>query len=249
MDLNADIGEHDGEGFARDAELLAIVTSASIACGAHAGSESVMRQTIREAAQRGVAIGAHPGYPDRAGFGRKSISMPAADLAAVIVAQVTALLLCCDEGGAQLKYVKPHGALYNQAMRDPTIARTIARATSLIDPQLFVLAPAGSALAAEAAAAGLRVAREAFIDRAYLDDGTLMPRDRDGALLRNPSVAAERALVMARDQTVTSASGEVIAMCADSLCIHGDSVGALAMVRAARRRLEQAGMVIAPFAP
>ena len=249
MDLNADIGEHDGEGFARDAELLATVTSASIACGAHAGSESVMRQTVREAAQRGVAIGAHPGYPDRAGFGRRSISMPAADLAAVIVAQVTALLRCCDESSTQLKYVKPHGALYNQAMRDAAIARTIARATSGIDPQLFVLAPANSALAAEAAAAGLRVAREAFIDRAYLDDGTLMPRDRDGAVLRNPSVAAERALVMARDKTITSASGEVIAMHADSLCIHGDSVDALAMVRAVRCRLEQAGMVIAPFAP
>lgn len=248
MDLNADLGEHDGDGYASDFALLDVVTSASIACGAHAGSEAVMRKTAGAAAERGVAIGAHPGYRDRAGFGRRDTAMPESELGAEISAQITALATCCAEVGAKLRYVKPHGALYNSSVRGVAIAHTIVRAVHEVDPSLIVLALAGSALAREATAAGMNVAMEAFIDRAYMDDGSLVPRGQDGAVLDDPNAVGDRALAIAQDRKVLSIDGSVIAVDADSLCIHGDGVNALAMATAVRSRLEQAGFACAPFA-
>lgn len=248
MDINADLGEHDGDGYESDIALLGVVTSASIACGAHAGSNEVMRSTARAAAERGVVIGAHPGYRDRAGFGRREMAMPAASLAAEVVAQVMALARCCEAVGARLRYVKPHGALYNTAARDPGVALTIAAALRDIDRDLIVLTLPRSALEVEAAMAGLTVAREAFIDRAYSDDGSLVPREFAGATIRDAAAAADRALTIVRDHTVTSITGAVVAINPDSLCVHGDSDNALAMVTATRSRLERSGFVCAAFA-
>jgi len=248
MDLNADLGEHDGNGYESDFALLDLVTSASIACGAHAGSDEVMRNTARAAADRGVVIGAHPGYRDRAGFGRREMAMPAASLAAEIVAQVMALAKCCDAVGAKLRYVKPHGALYNTAARDQGVALTIAAAMRDIDRDLIVLTLPRCALAVEARTAGLTVAREAFIDRNYEDDGSLVPRGNERATIRDSAVAADRALAMVRDGVVTSISGAVVSIDPDSLCVHSDSVNALAIVSATRSRLERAGFPCAPFA-
>ena len=248
MDLNADLGEHDGNGYESDIALLDLVTSASIACGAHAGSDEVMRNTARAAADRGVVIGAHPGYRDRAGFGRREMAMPAASLAAEIVAQVMALAKCCDAVGARLRYVKPHGALYNTAARDQGVALTIAAAMRDIDRDLIVLTLPRCALAVEARTAGLTVALEAFIDRNYEDDGSLVPRGNERATIRDAAVAADRALAMVRDGVVTSISGAVVSIDPDSLCVHSDSVNALAIVSATRSRLERAGFPCAPFA-
>jgi len=248
MDLNADLGEHDGDGYESDLALLDVVTSASIACGAHAGSDEVMRNTARAAADRGVVIGAHPGYRDRAGFGRREMAMPAASLAAEVVAQVMALARCCEAVGTRLRYVKPHGALYNTAARDSAVALTIAVALRDFDRDLIVLTLPRCALEAEAGKAGLTVAREAFIDRAYSDDGSLVPRGVAGATIRDAALASGRALTMVRDRTVTSITGAVVAIDPDSLCVHSDSDNALAMVTAARSRLEQSGFVCASFA-
>ncbi len=248
MDLNADLGEHDGDGYASDLALLDVVTSASIACGAHAGSDAVMRDTARAALERGVAIGAHPGYLDRAGFGRRDMPIPQTQLADLITTQIVSLQRCCEQVGAVIRYVKPHGALYNAAGRNPEIAETIARTVCDIDQDLIILALARSSLELEAMAAGLSVAREAFIDRAYLDDGTLVPRDSEGALLHDAVTMADRALSMVRDHKVISISGAVVTLYPDSLCVHGDNVDALAAVSAVRSRLELAGYACAPFA-
>ena len=248
IDLNADIGEHDGDGHERDFALLDVVTSASIACGGHAGSDNVMRRTAQAAAERGVAIGAHPGFPDREGFGRRVIEMPAEELSAAISAQVLALRACCVEVGTRVRYVKPHGALYNEAARNAGFAEMLVRAVRDVDATLVLLVLAESVLELEARAAGLSVAREAFIDRAYLGDGTLMPRDNEGAVLGDADIAAERALVMVRDHSVTASDGTSLTIFPDSLCVHGDNPAALPMIRAVRNRLEMAGIAFAPFA-
>lgn len=249
MDISADLGEHDGHAYARDVELLDLVTSASIACGAHAGSVDVMRTTAREALARGVAIGAHPAYPDREGFGRHHVQLSMDDLTETITRQIALLAQCCGEVGARVRYVKPHGALYNRAADDKDTARAVVRAVREIDDRLILLALAGSVLAGEGSAAGLSVAREAFIDRAYMPDGTLVPRRQDGAVLSDNQAAADRALRIARDHLVIAIDGSRISVTADSLCVHGDNSDAPAMVRAARAALESAGIQIAAFSP
>jgi len=248
MDISADLGEHDGDGYDGDIELLDLVTSASIACGSHAGSVDVMRRTAREANARGVAIGAHPSYPDREGFGRHRVPLAMGDLTETITRQIALLAQCCSEVGARVRYVKPHGALYNQAAEDEGTARAVVRAVREVDDRLVLLALAGSSLAREGLASGLSVAREAFIDRGYMPDGTLVPRGQDGAVLSDNEAAADRALGIARDHLATAIDGSRINVTADSLCVHGDNSSAPAMVRAARARLESAGIPIAPFA-
>jgi UPF0271 protein len=236
IDLNADLGEGFGPYRpANDADVLSLVTSASIACGFHAGDPVVMRETVARAVARGVTIGAHPGYPDLLGFGRRAMAASADEVTAYVIYQVGALAAVCHAAGTRLRYVKPHGALYNRAASDPVTAAAIATAIHLVDSSLMLLGLAGSALVDAGRAAGLEVAAEAFADRAYQSDGTLVPRDVPGAVLTDHTAVAA--------QAVRLAVGGV-----DSLCVHGDTAGASTLLRTVRDALTARGIVIAPFA-
>jgi UPF0271 protein len=235
IDLNADLGE----GFAGvappdDATLLTLVSSANIACGYHAGDAVLMRRTVVEALKRNVAIGAHPGYPDPTGFGRRDLAASPKEVTAYVIAQIGALEAFCRATGAKLRYVKAHGALYNRAVRDAAIADAIAEGIRLVDPSLVLLGLPDSELIAAAQRCSLPCAREGFADRAYRPDGTLVPRSEPGALITDPDKAADQA--------------ERIAARVDSICVHGDTPGAVNLVRAVRERLTSKGFSIAPFA-
>jgi UPF0271 protein len=244
IDLNADLGEEAGD----DAAMLACVTSASVCCGAHAGGPATLRATLRAAAARGVTCGAHPGYPDRAGFGRTVMPMTAAETEAMVAAQLHDALAAAADTGTAIAYVKPHGALYNLAADDADTATAIARAIRAVNPALVLLGLAGSAMLPAADRAGLRHAAEAFADRGYRPDGRLMPRGTPGAVLHDPAAIAARALRMAQDGTVDTQDGTSIALRPDSLCLHGDTPGAVAMARTVRAALAAAGLALAPFA-
>jgi len=249
IDLNADLGEYTGtSGSARDDSILDLVSSASIACGTHAGDLEVMQRTVDAAAGRGVAVGAHPSYPDRENFGRREMEISAEELAGQLVSQIEALAGCCAKAGARLRYVKPHGALYNVAARDAEVARVIADAVRSVDPSLVLLGLADSSMIYEGEQAGLAVACEAFADRAYLANGTLLSRDRAGAVLHEARLVASRALTIARDHYVWTVDGVRLEVQADSLCIHGDNADALDLVKATRIALEADGFAIRPFA-
>lgn len=248
IDLNADLGEHDGDGYAHDEALLALVSSASIACGAHAGSRDVMEETARRAAALGVTIGAHPSYPDRDGFGRRVLDIPLPALTSSVRGQIELMLECAARAGTTVSYVKPHGALYNRAMTDQELAGALAECIRSIDSELAILALPDGAMAAVAAASSMRLAREAFIDRAYVSDGTLVQRSEAGAVIEDTAAAAARAARIARDHSIECIDGTVIAVNADSLCIHGDNPRALAILTAARDSLAHIGIRIAPFA-
>jgi UPF0271 protein len=248
IDLNADLGEYTGtSGAAHDAAILDLVTSANIACGVHAGDNEVMLRTIEAANSRNVSIGAHPSFPDREGFGRREMILPPHELLAVIVSQIEALAQCCKSAGARLRYVKPHGALYNMATLDAAIARVIAEAVRVVDSSLVLLGMHGTPLITEAETAGLRTAGEAFADRAYLPSGRLAPRDKEWAVLHDADNVAERAVMMAKEGAVYSVDGSRLPIRADSICIHGDNPQALELVRRTRRALEDAGFTLAPF--
>lgn len=248
IDLNADIGEYTGtSGASLDDSILELVSSASIACGGHAGDVEVMQRTVDSAASRGVAIGAHPSYPDRENFGRREMEISEEELGAQLVSQIDALADCCARAGVKLRYVKPHGALYNVGARDATVARVIAEAVRSVDPSLVLLGLARSTLIYEGEHAGLTVASEAFADRAYLPNGTLLPRDRAGAVLHDDHLVADRALTIARDNYVWTVDGVRLQVKADSLCIHGDNPAALALVKSTRTVLEAHGFSIRSF--
>jgi len=249
IDLNADLGE----GFGRyrldsDLELLGLVSSANVACGFHAGDPVVMRETVSRAAARRVAIGAHPSYPDRVGFGRRELGASPAEVESDVVYQIGALSAFCVGHGTRLRYVKPHGALYNRAAKDPGIARAIARAMRSVDPELMLLGLDGSVMLAEAQAEGVDVAREAFVDRAYLADGHLVPRGQSGAVLDDVGLIVERAIRMVTERFLIAIDGTRRIVRPDSLCVHGDGPHAVAIVSALRERLEAIGVEIAPFA-
>ncbi len=244
MDLNSDLGE----GAASDNELLAIVTSANIACGYHAGDAGLMRATVREALRRGVAIGAHPGYHDREGFGRRELSLSPHRIESEVLAQLRELEAICGEEGAVMSYVKPHGALYNRCARDADAARAVVAAVCTAAPSASILALAGSALLHEGRSAGLAVYAEAFADRGYAPSGELLLRRVPGALITDPDEAAERALSIASGTGVRAADGTVLELQADSICVHGDTPGALAIASRIRSRLVDSGMPPAPFA-
>ena len=248
IDLNADLGEHDGDGYARDTALLDLASSANIACAEHAGSPEVLRRTVALSLERGVSIGAHPGYPDREGFGRRELHLPADTIIAAYDRQLNRIAESCEKEGARVTYVKPHGALYNRAAKDRDIAELLVKATAAFDSSLVLLTLPRSALAVAGAAHGLSVAREAFVDRAYMADGSLVPRDQPGATIESPAAAAERAVRIALGRGVEAIDGSIIAMEADSLCVHGDGANALAMMSAARAELERAGFTIGAFA-
>lgn len=238
IDLNCDLGEGSGH----DAELMPLLTSASIACGGHAGDESTMRSTVALAQRYGVAIGAHPGYADRENFGRKEMSLSAAALRQLLRSQIAALALL-----TRLHHVKPHGALYNQAARDPAVAATVAEVVRTADPSLILFALAGSELARAGRAAGLRVAEEVFADRTYERDGSLTPRSRSDALITDEAVAAKQALRMVREGRVRATDGTDVPIRADTVCLHGDGPNAVAFARRLRDALTREGISLRPF--
>lgn len=250
VDLNSDLGEGFGRWTLGDDErMLDIVTSANIACGFHAGDPASIRRTVRGAVARGVAVGAHVGYRDLAGFGRRNMDVPDDELEADVVYQVGALQgLAAAEGGT-VTYVKPHGALYNTAAVDERVARAVAAAVAAVGPDLVMLGLPGSAALAAADAAGLRTATEAFADRAYTPEGTLVPRSQPGAVLHDPDDVAARMLRLVTDRTVVAVDGSVVPVQADSVCVHGDSPGAVAMAARLRATFDTEGVRVAPFAP
>lgn len=248
MDLNADLGE----GGADDPGLLDVVTSASVACGFHAGDPSVMARTARCAAARGVTLGAHPSYADRDGFGRRAIHMDPEDLFILLVYQIGAMAAIAVAAGTTLRFVKPHGALYNQAAVEPQVADAVVAAVQAASwPRsgsgLALLCPAGSQMAKKAEASGLVWYSEAFADRHYNPDGTLVSRDRPGAVIESAGEVVAQAVHLARHQRVRAHDGTEIEMPADSICLHGDTPGAIMLATAVRRGLEDAGIEIAPF--
>ncbi len=249
IDLNADLGEGYGAWApVADANILPLVTSANVACGFHAGDPVRMRETVSLATRHGVTIGAHPGYPDLLGFGRRELGASPEEVAAYVVYQVGALGAVARTVGGRICYVKPHGALYNRAARDPAVARAIADAVRSVDPALAILGLVGSALVRATEAAGLRAVREAFIDRGYRSDGTLAPRSEPGGLIEDPEQVAERAARLVRERAVSAVDGSTIPIDADSLCVHGDGRDAVAVLRAVRARLAAEGITVAPFA-
>lgn len=240
IDLNSDLGEGAGT----EAGLMPLISSVNIACGAHAGDPVTMRATLALALAHGVRVGAHPGYRDPASFGRRALDLPAAALAADLTEQIVALQSMAEEAGARVTHVKAHGALYNQGERDEPIAKLIARTVWAIDPTLAVVATPGSAMARAAGGAGVRLIREGFIDRAYEPDGTLRSRSLPGAMLLDPERAAHQALGFVQEGGVRAIDGSFLALPVDSLCIHGDSPGAVGIARAVRAVFDAAGIAI-----
>lgn len=244
IDLNADVGESLGPWpMGIDEALVPLVSSVNIACGAHAGDPATILRTAVLAAKHRVAIGAHPGYPDLIGFGRRELDMSAADLRASLIVQVGAVQAAAMVAGTMIRHVKPHGALYNRSARDPLVAATIAGAIREVGPALILVGLAGSASVAAGRAAQLAVAEEAFADRRYEPDGSLRSRLLPGALL-DPDEAADQAVSIARDGTVTTGDGTTIAVHADTICIHSDSPGALEIAHAVVDALGSAGFRI-----
>ncbi|MCF4122147.1 LamB/YcsF family protein [Antribacter sp. KLBMP9083] len=249
MDLNSDLGEGFGRWTLGDDErMLAIVTSANVACGFHAGDPATIRRTVQGAVARGVALGAHVGYRDLAGFGRRNMDVPSDELEADVVYQVGALKgLAAAEGGT-VTYVKPHGALYNTAAVDERVATAVAVAVAAVDPSLVMLGLPGSAALSAAGAAGLRTAAEAFADRAYTPEGRLVPRREPGAVLHDPDDVARRMLRLVTEGVVVAVDGTVVPVQADSICVHGDSPDAVAMAERIRAVFDAEGVRLAPFA-
>ncbi|CAN5631858.1 hypothetical protein BH20VER1_BH20VER1_28210 [soil metagenome] len=238
IDLNADLGE--GSGF--DEELLELVSSANIATGLHAGDPVSIARTIRLAQERGVAVGAHPSFADRENFGRKEMSLPPGAVFALVTYQLGAFRALAEAEGVRMSHVKPHGALYNMAARDAQIAEAIVRA---MDGSALLYALPQSELERAARAAGVEVAREVFADRNYMPDGSLVPRDRADALLHDPTAAAERVVEMLRSGMVRAIDGSRVSVAAETVCVHGDTPGAVEFVRELRRELERNGIDVA----
>jgi UPF0271 protein len=249
IDLNADLGE----GFGRwqltdDEQLLSVVTSANVACGFHAGDAATMRRVCAMAAERDVRIGAQVSYRDLAGFGRRAMDVPPDELAAEVAYQIGALEVFARAAGTRVSYVKPHGALYNRVVHDEDQARAVVDGVLLADGTLPVLGLPESRLLEAAEKAGLPVVTEAFADRAYTAQGTLVPRRQDGAVVTDPEAVVERSVRLARSGIVTSHTGEEIAVHARSLCLHGDTPGAVGLARRVRAQLESAGVRLEAFA-
>ncbi|PWI41768.1 5-oxoprolinase subunit PxpA [Streptomyces sp. ICBB 8177] len=249
IDLNADLGEGFGRWTLTDDErLLTVVTSANVACGFHAGDPRTMRRVCELAAARGVRIGAQVSYRDLAGFGRRAMDVPPDELAAEVAYQIGALEVFARAAGSAVSYVKPHGALYNRAVHDEEQAEAVVAGVRLAGGALPVLGLPGSRLHAAAERAGLPVVAEAFADRAYTRDGALAPRTWPDAVVIDPDAVVRRSVRLATRQEVTSVDGGTVAVEARSLCLHGDTPGAVGLVRRVRAGLEAAGVPVAAFA-
>ncbi|WP_300083695.1 5-oxoprolinase subunit PxpA [Propioniciclava sp.] len=244
MDLNADSGEAIGD----DAAMMAVVTSASVACGYHAGDADTMRATVAAAAAHEVAVGAHVSYADRARFGRVFIDLPPSQLHRAVLDQFAALVAVAAESGAEVRYCKPHGALYNAIVHHEQQADAVAAALAEVLPELPVLCLPHSAIERAATARGLRPVIEAFADRAYAPDGTLVPRSRPGSVLTDAAAIAARVVRLATDGVLEAVDGSPVRIPAESICVHGDTPGAVAIARAVRVALQAAGVELAPFA-
>jgi 5-oxoprolinase (ATP-hydrolysing) subunit A len=243
IDLNCDCGESLGPWpMGDDAAIMPHVSSANIACGAHAGDPDTMRRAVRLARELGVSVGAHPGFPDLLGFGRRVLPMQTHEVANSVLAQIGALAALARAEGLRLSHVKPHGALYNHAAVTPPLAQAIAEAVAAFDPQLILVALAGSALEQAGRAAGLNVAREAFADRAYQPDGTLRPRNLDGALILDLAQNLAQTLSIVREGLVRAYDGTPVALRVETICLHGDAPAAAARAAFLRRELETAGV-------
>jgi UPF0271 protein len=250
IDLNADMGEGFGVyPLGRDAELLAFVTSANVACGFHAGDPTVMDRTVALAVEAGVAVGAHPGFPDLRGFGRRRIDADPADVERDVLYQVGALQAFAHAHGARVVHVKPHGALYNQAAEEEALARAVARGVARAGRELALVGLATTdVMRRTAEAEGLRFAAEAFADRRYERDGTLQSRRVPGSVIDDPAAAADQAVRIARDGVVVAVDGTEVRLRADTLCLHGDNREAVANARAVREALERAGVEVRALA-
>lgn len=249
IDLNSDLGESLGAWtMGDDAAMLRLVSSANVACGFHAGDPAGILATLKGAAANGVAVGAHVSYPDLTGFGRRNMDVASADLVADVIYQIGALKGLAAAAGTQVSYIKPHGALYNTIAHDARQANDVITAMLAVDPSLALVGLAGSPLLALARERGLRVVAEAFADRAYTPQGTLVSRREKGAVLHDPEVVAPRMVRLVEDGLIEAVDGSLTRVEADSICVHGDSPGAVDMAREVRRRLEQAGVTIRSFA-
>ena len=250
IDLNSDLGESLGAWrMGDDAAMLGIVSSANVACGFHAGDPAGVLRTLQHAKAQGVVVGAHVAYRDLVGFGRRNMDVDSADLVADVIYQIGALQGLAAAAGTTVRYVKPHGALYNTIAHDARQAQDVITAIRAIDPSLTLVALAGSPLIGWARDAGLRVVAEAFADRAYTPTGALVSRREKGAVLHDPAIIAQRMLRLVREGVVEAIDGSVVAIQADSICVHGDSPGAVAIARQLRAELLQAGVSIAAFVP
>ena len=249
IDLNSDLGESFGQWcMGDDAAMLDIVTSANVACGFHAGDPAGILRTLRAAAAKGVTIGAHVAYPDLVGFGRRNMDIASFDLTADVIYQIGALQSLAKAAGTSVRYVKPHGALYNTIAHDRRQALAVIEAIRAIDSSLVLVALAGSSLIELARNEGLQCIAEAFADRAYTPQGTLVSRREPGAVLHDPKLVAQRMLHLVEHGTLEAIDGSLVSIQADSICVHGDSPAAVDMARELRRVLEQANMSLQPFA-
>lgn len=245
MDLNADVGESTGAVRHGDDEgVMPFVTSANVACGFHAGDPGVMRATVALARAHGVAVGAHPGFQDAAGFGRRELAVSSHEVEDLVAYQVGALAGIAAVQGVSLTHVKPHGALYNMAARDRTLADAVVRGVRAVSTDLMIVGLSGSALVSAAATTGMRAVSEAFSDRGYLASGALAPRDLAGAVITDPDAVARRAVAMVQEQQVVALDGAVVALRVDTLCVHSDTPGARHLAARVRRALEDAGIAV-----
>ena len=245
VDLNGDVGEASSDGPAgQDPALMPHITSANVACGFHAGDPGVMRATVALAREHGVAVGAHPGFPDPEGFGRRELTFSPSDVEDFVAYQVGALAAIAAAQGVRLQHVKPHGALFNMAVRDPALADAIARAAAVIDPTLILVGLPGSEIVAAGKRAGLRTAGEGFADRGYQPDGTLVPRQQQGAVIDDPDRVVPRTVRMVCDQTVEAIDGSCVPLSIDTVCVHGDTPGAADLAARIRAALSEAGVEV-----
>ncbi|NSY19629.1 LamB/YcsF family protein [Neorhizobium sp. AL 9.2.2] len=250
IDINSDLGESFGAWkMGDDCAMLDVVSSANVACGFHAGDPAGILKTVKAAAERGVAIGAHVGYRDLAGFGRRNMDPSSDELIGDVIYQIGALQGLAKAAGTRVTYVKPHGALYNTIAIDARQAADVIAAIRAIDPSLVLMALAGSQLVEQARSAGLTVVAEAFADRAYTPEGNLVSRREKGSVLHDPELVAQRMLRMVRDGVIEAIDGTVTKIDAQSICVHGDSPGAVAIAQRLRALLEQSGLAVQPFAP
>ena len=246
IDLNCDMGESFGNYVCgMDADVVPHISSANVACGFHASDPLVMEKTVALCKKSGVRVGAHPGFPDLVGFGRRQMQVSADELRTMVIYQVGALKTFCDAAGVKLQHVKPHGAMYNMAGKDENMARSICEGVHAVDPTLILLGLSGSKLVAAAKKVGLRAAREVFADRAYEEDGSLVARSKPGAMITDEDEAIARVVSMVTEHKVKAITGKEIAIEADSICLHGDSPKAVLFAEKISAALKAAGVEIA----
>ncbi len=249
VDLNSDLGESFGSyKIGEDDQIIPLITSANVACGYHASDPVVMERTVALAGKAGIGIGAHPGFPDLMGFGRRNLAVSPAEAKAYVTYQLGALYGFCESQGLKIQHVKPHGALYNMAAKDYELAKAICQAIKDFDSSLIVLALSGGELAHAAMDLGLPTALEVFADRAYEEDGSLVNRRKPGAVITDEAEAVRRVVRMVKEKKVTAITGKDIDIQADSVCVHGDGEKALEFVRGLRKTLTEEGVEICPLA-